>query len=202
MYVESIDNIYWIIKPSTYYILHFYYPTMEGWNKLASRSKLEKINSQTNDRLKRRDDEYKNMLSRFFSLKHQQEPESPQLRVETPDRLDVRRTCKGKTCWGNFTDYSAWLNREPKHISDYFKAELRGNTVMKDCRLTLDGKHSETSLGENLNRYIKAYVRCESCCSLATVLNKNSRTRLFEVKCSVCGSCRNARTIKQVSVNI
>lgn len=94
-----------------------------------------------------------------------------------------------KTVWTNFQKICTSLNRDPKHVYDFFLEEL-GTTgsIDGEQNFVIKGIFKPNIFEKMLKKYIKHYVSCHSCKSLETIMEKDPNTRMYIKKCKVCES--------------
>eukprot|EP00933_Yihiella_yeosuensis_P035251 TRINITY_DN2876_c1_g1_i1.p1 TRINITY_DN2876_c1_g1~~TRINITY_DN2876_c1_g1_i1.p1 ORF type:complete len:226 (+),score=61.70 TRINITY_DN2876_c1_g1_i1:77-754(+) len=113
-----------------------------------------------------------------------------------------------KVAWVNFSEICGMMKRPVDHVVQFVLAEFgtegsiagaattRAEGAGQDGQLILKGRYLPKHCESLLRKYIKEYVTCEMCKSAATVLKKDSSTRLTMVECTNCGASRTAASIK------
>lgn len=88
----------------------------------------------------------------------------------------------------NFKEIAEKLKRDPHIVARYLLKEMgTGGRYDADTgQLTLDSKISRTTILEFLQRFEKTYVRCPTCMSVDTRLEKRDRTWILV--CEACGA--------------
>jgi translation initiation factor 2 subunit 2 len=144
-----------------------------------------------------RDYTYNELLRRLFDIIRD---ENPDMVAEKEQKFVVKspqvvRIGTKKTCFANFTEICKTLHRQPKHLLDFLLAELgTSGSVDGNNQLIIKGRFQEKQIENVLRRYIKEYVKCHSCHSTNTILQKD--TRLFFLQCETCGSRYSVASIK------
>lgn len=142
---------------------------------------------------------YQELLSRFFSILRQNNPElagdrsGPKFKIPPPVCLRDGK----KTIFANIEDISEKLQRSTEHLIQYLFAELgTSGSVDGQKRLVIKGKFQSKQMESVLRRYIMEYVTCKTCKSINTELKKEQSNRLFFLVCKSCGSTRSVSSIK------
>ncbi|RSH77489.1 uncharacterized protein EHS24_003466 [Apiotrichum porosum] len=143
-----------------------------------------------------RDPTYPELLQRFFTLLHLNNPElAGEKRRFTIVPPQVTREGTKKTSFTNFVDICRRLHRQPEHVLMFLYAELGTQGAMDGAqRLLLRGRFNQKQIENVLRKYIVEYVSCKICKSPDTVLGKDNR--LYFLTCESCGSKRSVQTIK------
>eukprot|EP00382_Lankesteria_abbotti_P011039 CAMPEP_0113852920 /NCGR_PEP_ID=MMETSP0372-20130328/5916_1 /TAXON_ID=340204 /ORGANISM="Lankesteria abbotti" /LENGTH=148 /DNA_ID=CAMNT_0000824799 /DNA_START=101 /DNA_END=547 /DNA_ORIENTATION=+ /assembly_acc=CAM_ASM_000359 len=109
----------------------------------------------------------------------------------------VARIGSKKVAWMNFQEICTIMERNPDHVLQFVVAELgTDGSVAGDGQLVLKGKFNTRNIESLLRKYITEYVTCSHCRSPKTLLDKDSRTRLYNIHCQACGASRSVTTIK------
>lgn len=106
----------------------------------------------------------------------------------------VSRT-KTKSTWVNFDQQATALNRDHKHILDFFLSELgcTGN-LGSNNEMILVGGFQDKNFLKMIQNYIKDYVMCQNCKCLVTTLEKRDRLTYL-----VCSKCKASRTVQAIT---
>lgn len=102
--------------------------------------------------------------------------------------------CGKKTIYRNFTETCWDLNRDPRHVSQFFSVEFDcilpgGNKINRDGELILNKNISYEAIKRCLLEYVNSYVKCKTCGdSSDTKLQKDSKARLYCISCRSCGA--------------
>lgn len=143
---------------------------------------------------------YPNLLSRFFSILKQNNPElagdrsGPKFRIPPPV---CQREGSKKTLFANVQEIAAVLQRSPEHLIQFLFAELgTSGSIDGEKRLILKGKFQPKQMESVLRRYIIEYVTCKTCKSMNTEMKRESANRLHFLSCKACGSTRSVTSIK------
>lgn len=143
---------------------------------------------------------YEDLLSRFFTILKQNNPElagsrsGPKFRIPPPV---CQREGSKKTLFANVQEIATVLQRSPEHLIQYLFAELgTSGSIDGEKRLVLRGKFQPKQMESVLRRYIIEYVTCQTCKSMNTVLKRESANRLHFLSCNSCGSTRSVSSIK------
>ncbi|KAL7424865.1 translation initiation factor eIF-2 beta subunit [Cryptotrichosporon argae] len=143
-----------------------------------------------------RDPTYPELLQRFFTLLHLNNPElagEKRRFVIVPPQ--VAREGTKKTMFANFIDITRRLHRQPEHVLMFLYAELGTQGSMDGAqRLVLRGRYTQKQIENVLRKYITEYVSCKICKSPDTLLGKENR--LYFLTCESCGSRRSVSAIK------
>lgn len=88
----------------------------------------------------------------------------------------------------NFRDISQKLKREPDMVSRYLMKELAsaGSYEESSGQLVLSVKVSSKVLKQLLDMFVKSYVRCPTCGSIDTHIEK--RGKVWVLVCEACGA--------------
>lgn len=137
---------------------------------------------------------YEEMLSRCYN--HMEETqEAKRLRLALPKIIQIGSK---RTGWTNFTQTASLLQREISHMCSFIEAEL-GTTLSqtKDGALVLKGRFRALQIETILRKYIDKFVKCRTCKSNDTILERNQLTRLTSCKCRICYSEWTVETISK-----
>ncbi|GMH10038.1 hypothetical protein Nepgr_011879 [Nepenthes gracilis] len=136
-----------------------------------------------------RDYEYGELLHRFFSILHVNNPELAGERQLTVLRLPQVLREGTRTIFANFMDLCKTMHRQPKDVMAFMLSKLRTNGSLDgQLRLVFKQRFAPTDLEEILGRYIDEYVVCNVCRSPDTTLSKENLH--FVLSCEQCGSER------------
>ncbi|TXT06140.1 hypothetical protein VHUM_03613 [Vanrija humicola] len=143
-----------------------------------------------------RDPTYPELLKRFFTLLHLNNPElAGEKRRYTIVPPQVARDGTKKTMFANFVDICRRMHRQPEHVLAFLYAELGTQGSMDGSqRLILRGRFNQKQIENVLRKYIVEYVTCKICKSPDTLLGKENR--LYFLTCESCGSRRSVSAIK------
>lgn len=143
---------------------------------------------------------YNELLSRFFNILKQNNPElagdrsGPKFRIPPPV---CQREGSKKTLFANVQEIATVLQRNPEHLIQFLFAELgTSGSIDGEKRLVLKGKFQPKQMESVLRRYIIEYVTCKTCKSMNTELKRESANRLHFLSCKACGSTRSVSSIK------
>lgn len=143
---------------------------------------------------------YNELLSRFFTILKQNNPElagdrsGPKFRIPPPV---CQREGSKKTLFANVQEIATVLQRNPEHLIQFLFAELgTSGSIDGEKRLVLKGKFQPKQMESVLRRYILEYVTCKTCKSMNTELKRESANRLHFLSCKACGSTRSVSSIK------
>jgi len=151
---------------------------------------------------------YQEMLTRLYEIV---ENKCPTLGVTKKQVLKPPQTVRvgsKKVAWVNFAEMCQMIKRPPDHVVSFVLAEFgtegsvagsataRADGAGADGQFILKGRYLPKHLESVLRKYIKDYVTCHMCKGADTELDKDSSTRLWIVKCNVCGADRTASSIK------
>lgn len=143
---------------------------------------------------------YDQLLSRFFTILKENNPELAGARTGTKFRIPppiCQREGSKKTLFANVQEIATVLQRNPEHLIQYLFAELgTSGSIDGEKRLVLRGKFQPKQMESILRRYIIEYVTCKTCKSMNTVLKRESANRLHFLSCNACGSTRSVSSIK------
>ncbi|KAL1919700.1 uncharacterized protein VTP21DRAFT_1631 [Calcarisporiella thermophila] len=143
-----------------------------------------------------RDYTYRELLSRFFKILRQNNPELVgEKRRYTIAPPSVFREGNKKTIFANLPDICKRMHRSPDHVIQFLFAELgTSGSVDGSQRLVIKGRFQQKQIENILRRYIVEYVTCKTCKSPDTILTKENR--IFFMQCEACGSTRSVTAIK------
>jgi len=92
-----------------------------------------------------------------------------------------------KTCFSNFAEIAKRLNRDPQHLQEYLLVELgTTGTIDGTGSLVIKGKYGRGDVEGVLKRYIAEYIRCQTCRSHDTRMERDKESRLMFLKCNAC----------------
>ncbi|KAG7877884.1 hypothetical protein KL905_001150 [Ogataea polymorpha] len=163
----------------------------------ASTEQLQQ--SQTQDSLSNSVLAYENLLSRFYSILKEKNPElaggqHSKLKIPPPE---VAREGNKKTMFANVQTIASVLQRNPEHLIQYLFAELgTSGSIDGEKRLIIKGRFQAKNIESVLRRYIQEYVICKTCKSMNTELKRESTNRLHFIVCRACGSTKSVSSIK------
>ncbi|OAA55477.1 eukaryotic translation initiation factor 2 beta subunit [Cordyceps fumosorosea ARSEF 2679] len=141
---------------------------------------------------------YPMLLSRFFTLLQQKNPDhalsgTKTYKIPPPQCM---REGNRKTVFANIAEICRRMKRSEEHLTSYLFAELGTiGSVDGSRRLVIKGRWTPAQLETVLRKYIIEYVTCKTCKSPDTELNKGEN-RLYFVTCNNCGSRRSVTAIK------
>lgn len=144
-----------------------------------------------------RDYTYEELLERVFNIMRQKNPKmfGGQIKKLVMKPPQVVRVGAKKTSFVNFTEICKQVHRQPKHLLAFLLAELgTSGSVDGNHQLIIKGRFQQKQIETVLRRYIKEYVKCHTCRSPNTLLQKE--TRLFFLQCETCGSRCSVQNIK------
>jgi translation initiation factor 2 subunit 2 len=91
--------------------------------------------------------------------------------------------------WTNFAKTAKTLNRTPEHLSSFIEAEFGTNiSIDGDNTLVIKGRFSAEQIESVLKKYVDQYIKCRTCKSMETLLERDSESRLSFIKCITCKS--------------
>ncbi|KAG7813229.1 hypothetical protein KL921_000775 [Ogataea angusta] len=163
----------------------------------ASTDQLQQ--SQSEDSLTNTVLAYENLLSRFYSILKEKNPElaggqQTKLKIPPPE---VAREGNKKTMFANVQTIASVLQRNPEHLIQYLFAELgTSGSIDGEKRLIIKGRFQAKNIESVLRRYIQEYVICKTCKSMNTELKRESTNRLHFIVCRACGSTKSVSSIK------
>jgi len=100
--------------------------------------------------------------------------------IKVGDRIIVR----------NFRKIAEKLKRDPYIVARYLLKETGAGGRYDDetGHLVLDSELSRITIVEFLRRFEKTYVRCPTCMSIDTRLEKKEKERMWILRCEACGA--------------
>lgn len=136
-------------------------------------------------------------LGRIFGKLYERRGGSNRREVAKLPLPDVQPYGGRRCIFNNFPDIIKILKRDKDHVQAFYLAELAcdGNFDARD-RLIMRGRFRQLQLKSLLRKYIGEYVTCGNCRSPNTVLEKDSATRLYFLKCQQCGASRSVKPIR------
>ncbi len=101
-----------------------------------------------------------------------------------------------KIAWTNFIENCETIKRDPEQIMNYFLNELMvpGNFDI-NRKFVIKGVFSPTQILSIFTKYIRTYVKCNSCGCINTRADKVGR--MYVLTCNVCSASRNIENIKR-----
>lgn len=151
---------------------------------------------------------YQQMLNRLYEFVEDKCPTLGATKKQVLKPPQVVRVGSKRVAWVNFAEICQMIKRPSDHVVSYVLAEFgtegsvagsatsRAEGAGADGQLILKGRYLPKHLESVLRKYIKDYVTCHMCKGADTELAKDSSTRLWVVKCNVCGADRTASSIK------
>jgi len=151
---------------------------------------------------------YGEMLARLYDLVENKCPTLGTAKKHVLKPPQVVRVGSKKVAWVNFAEICQMIKRPSDHLVSFVLAEFgtegsvagsataRAEGAGADGQLILKGRYLPKHLESVLRKYIKEYVTCNMCKSAETILEKDPSTRLWVVRCSICGADRTATSIK------
>ena len=107
----------------------------------------------------------------------------------------IQKDGSKRSVWTNFNDTYICLNRDHKHILQFFLNELTTTgSIDANNRLVIRGNFNSSDFEKLLKRYIHRYVMCNSCKSIDTVIYNESRLSFIH-----CNQCNTKYTIDKIS---
>ncbi len=133
---------------------------------------------------KARDYSYEELLDRAFSKIPVRDP-SKGVVFELPS---IETIAVGtKTIVKNFRNIAHAIGRDDKLLMKYLVKELAAaGSIDEAGNLILSGRFSAQVLDKLLKRFVDTYVKCPTCSSIHTVLEKSRKT--FKLKCLACSA--------------
>jgi len=93
-----------------------------------------------------------------------------------------------KTVILNFNVICESLNRPQKHLKVYILIELRttGSICMNKERLVIRGIFYQNDIQNLIITYVKRFIKCNTCQGFNTKINRDVKTRLYNLCCYEC----------------
>lgn len=151
---------------------------------------------------------YKEMLDRLYKIVENNNPTLGTAKKYILKPPQTVRVGSKKVAWVNFAEICGMMKRPSDHVVSFVLTEFgtegsvagsatsRAEGAGADGQLILKGRYLPKHLESVLRKYIKEYVTCEMCKAADTMLEKDSSSRLWMVKCNLCGAHRTAASIK------
>ena len=98
-----------------------------------------------------------------------------------------------KTIITNFSEISATLRRDPKHIQKYLLKELATSGEFDSKQLTVIGRFPNILIDRKLEMYVNEYVICPDCKRPDTNILKDGRMAFL--RCEACGAKTHVKDI-------
>jgi len=108
------------------------------------------------------------------------------------DKPDVKYENR-KTFWYNYGKNCYQINRNMDQLKRFIEKELAVESSINDkSNLIIRGKYNFAMIANIYKKYIINYVRCSTCKSIETTIERNSSNRLDYLKCSnpKCNTCK------------
>lgn len=108
------------------------------------------------------------------------------------DKPDVKYENR-KTFWYNYGKNCFQINRNMEQLKRFIEKELAVESSINDkSNLIIRGKYNFAMIANIYKKYIINYVRCSTCKSIETTIERNSSNRLDYLKCSnpKCNTCK------------
>ncbi|MHC1585241.1 MAG: translation initiation factor IF-2 subunit beta [Candidatus Syntropharchaeia archaeon] len=140
------------------------------------------------------DSEYYKLLDRALSQLPERREEEFRWKIPTPKVFIEGRTSVLEN-FGAIVDY---LNRDKNHFMKFLLHELGTAGKIEGNRAIFQGKFSEESIAQQIERYVTEYVICSECGKPDTRLVRVER--ILTLKCDACGAHRPVakRRVKKV----
>jgi translation initiation factor 2 subunit 2 len=93
-----------------------------------------------------------------------------EIKVAKPEaRFDVTK----KTIWSNFRSICKELKSDEHHLADFFTKEYTATlSINQEGHLLIKGRYSDIMIGSTLKKYIKTFLQCGACKSIATSVER------------------------------
>lgn len=108
------------------------------------------------------------------------------------DKPDIKYENR-KTFWYNYGKNCFQINRNMDQLKRFIEKELAVESSINDkSNLIIRGKYNFAMISNVYKKYIINYVRCSTCKSMETTIERNSSNRLDYLKCSnpKCNTCK------------
>ncbi len=127
--------------------------------------------------------DYERLLERVYQ-KVPPRSGSAEYKIPTPEIIRQGN----QTVIRNFREIAQRLKRDPQLIARYLQKELAtaGSYNPNSGQLVLNVKVSRKVIAKFLDLFMKQYVRCPTCGSIDTRLEKRGKTWIL--KCEACGA--------------
>lgn len=127
--------------------------------------------------------DYEYLLERLYK---KVPPKSSEATYEIPEPMVIR--IGSQTVIRNFREIAEKLNREPQLLARFLQKELAtgGSYDPGSGQLVLNIKVSRRVIKQFLNLFLNTYVRCPTCGSYHTRLERRGRT--WVLVCLACGA--------------
>ena len=96
------------------------------------------------------------------------------------------------TLWENFMRFCNNINRDPNLVKRYVEVECIVKCSIcgpESDQLLLKGRYTQKQIETIIVKFVKEYVKCDSCKSLNTEFNRQAKLTL--ISCKDCQSVRN-----------
>ncbi len=132
------------------------------------------------------EDTYDSLLSRIYQIMGATHSAS-ELSLKRLRRPKMAAIGTKRVGWVNFGETAETLNRTQEHLSSFIEAEF-GTTISIDSKncLIIKGRFSAEQIESVLKKYVEQYIKCKTCRSMETTLDKDLASRLPYLKCTVC----------------
>ena len=132
--------------------------------------------------------EFNELLNNLYAVLDETSTESYSKKIPNPIISSFPR----KVHWVNYYNVVKTMNRDYQHFSNYIISELGIQISMKNSNnieegIILHTKCREKDLKSLIGKYYMSYVRCKSCNSDDTILEKiPGISKLYTIKCQKC----------------
>ncbi len=128
--------------------------------------------------------DYNYLLERLYE---KVPPKSGSAEYEIPEPQIIRMG-PSQTIVRNFREIALRLKRDPQLVARYLQRELAaaGRYEPGSGQLLLNVRVSRKVINQFLQRFLKMYVRCPTCGSIDTRLER--RGRIWVLVCEACGA--------------
>lgn len=150
-----------------------------------------KENVENVENVENEDYDYTNLLDRLYSELRTNHPNLLSRKKIIVPYPQLARMGKTKTMVLNFNIISLSIHRQPEHIRSFFSSELKRHcSIDANIHLIIKGRYLQNQIESIFKKYITNYVSCHMCQTHDTIIIKDQITRLYFLKCDVCGSKR------------
>lgn len=140
---------------------------------------------------------YEDLLKRVHTIIEEHNPALSSRKKYTMKPPEIIRVGSKKVGWVNFGMICGLMSRSTDHVMSYFSAEFGAEASLAgEGQLVVKGRFTGKQVETLLRKYISTYVTCAMCKSPQTTLERDSSTRLHNIKCSGCGSFKSVPPIK------
>ena len=127
--------------------------------------------------------DYNKLLDELFDKLPKKKVSNSRFEVPPADTV----VAGSKTTIKNFDAICSYVRHKPADVAKYLLKELAVPGVVDGGKLVIQGKFSQRSVADRLNRYVTSRVLCKECGKPDTSLTPVERN-VYSMQCEACGA--------------